>query len=404
MRALAIALALTGCTQVKDEFVCSTDADCTTASGTTGHCESIQRCSYADTSCDTGFRYGEEAGLTADRCTTLDDCIAEVRAGVGDTCVRRGDDTVWCWGDGAAEPRQIDVPDGAIAQLDNGGAGLCVRYADGRLNCPSGSATGDIAISAREVAIGTTHSCALADDGHVACWGANDRGQLGDNSQRDRDTPANVAGLADVAQVASGFKTSLAVTNSGEVWGWGDDSQGQIGRGIAPFDFLSLVPLRADADVAFAAVAVGDLFACGLARDGAVFCWGNNDDGQNAQGSASGENDSPVLVGSLSSIVQITAGGDHACALRADGQALCWGRNGSHEATASASARLTTPEVVVDAGGTPVLLHDITAGARHTCGRTTDQGAVVCWGDNAMGQLGATGDGAHPTVVPLACR
>jgi len=164
------------------------------------------------------------------------------------------------------------------------------------------------------------------------------------------------------------------------------------------------VPLRADADVAFAAVAVGDLFACGLARDGAVFCWGDNDIGENAQGGTSGENDSPVLVGSLSSIVQIAAGGTHACALRGDGQALCWGRNGSHEATASGSDRLTTPELVVDSSGTPVLLHDITAGARHTCGRTADQGAVVCWGDNAMGQLGATGDGAHPTAVPLACR
>src|SRR5262249_10890383 len=156
----------------------------------------------------SGFRYGDLAGATADSCTSLDDCIAEVRAGVEDTCIRRGDDTVWCWGDGSTDVKQVDFPSGASAQLDNAAAGPCARYADGRLYCAAGIVTGDISITGRDIAAGATHVCAITDDAHVACWGANDRGELGDNSMVQRDTPANVDRLANIASLASGLQTS----------------------------------------------------------------------------------------------------------------------------------------------------------------------------------------------------
>jgi alpha-tubulin suppressor-like RCC1 family protein len=405
MRALAIALATTGCTQVTSDFVCASDADCTTESGETGRCEPIHRCSYADSTCSTGFRYGELAGDSANSCTSLDDCVAEVHAGVHDTCVRRGDDTVWCWGDGASAPSQVEFPAGAIAQLDNAGAGLCARYSDGRLYCASGVVTGDISITGREIAVGTSHVCAITDDGHVACWGDNGRGELGDNSMVSRNTPGNVDKLTNITQLASGLQTSCAITSTGAVWCWGDDNRGQIGRGIS-LDELSLVPLQASDTSGFAQVAVGDWFTCGATEHGDLWCWGNNDAGQNAQNTIGSENDSPVPVTMPSGIVQVAAGGSHACARRDDGQTWCWGSNGSHETTSSSAASVAMPTLVTDASGTPVRFHDISAGAQHTCGRTMTDGSVMCWGNNAMGQVG---DGTfnvalRPTPVPLACR
>src|SRR4051812_44611532 len=35
-------------------------------------------------------------------------------------------------------------------------------------------------LRAKSIAVGRAHSCAVLDDGTVACWGAGDHGQLGD--------------------------------------------------------------------------------------------------------------------------------------------------------------------------------------------------------------------------------
>lgn len=405
MRALAIALVATGCTHVTSDFTCATDADCTSASGTAGRCEASRRCSYTDTSCSSGFRYGDLAGDTSNQCTSIDDCVGEVRAGALDTCVRRGDGTVWCWGNGMLGASQVTMPAGTIAQLDDAGAGMCARYGDGKLHCASGPAVGDIAVSGRDVAVGTSHVCAITSDGHVACWGDNSRGELGDNTMATRPAPANVVGLSGATQLASGLETSCAIISGGQVWCWGDDSRGEIGRGVS-LDQFSLVPLMAQGTTGFASIAVGDRFACGATSSGAVWCWGNNDAGQCGQGTNFGENDSPVLVASLAGIVAITAGGGHACALGGDGKVWCWGANGSHETAAASATSITTPTLVVDGNGAPILFHDVDAGARHTCGRTAANGSVMCWGDNAMGQIG---DGTfataiRPTAAGLACR
>jgi len=43
------------------------------------------------------------------------------------------------------------------------------------------------------VAAGVTHTCALATDGSLWCWGDNSAGQLGIGSNQPREIPTRVA-------------------------------------------------------------------------------------------------------------------------------------------------------------------------------------------------------------------
>jgi alpha-tubulin suppressor-like RCC1 family protein len=81
--------------------------------------------------------------------------------------------------------------------------------------------------------IGGHHGCAQTFDGRVFCWGANDRGQLGDGTLTDRPDPTQVAGLDPASTLAVAWMGDhdCAITHSGELRCWGANDRGEIGDG-----------------------------------------------------------------------------------------------------------------------------------------------------------------------------
>jgi len=141
-----------------------------------------------------------------------------------------------------------------------------------------------------------------------------------------------------------------------------------------------------------ATLAAGGEHSCALSADGSVRCWGRNAAGQLGDG-ATTDSAVPVVVGGLSGVVAVAAGGEHSCALLADGSVRCWGRNAAGQLGDGATTDSAVPVV---AGG--VAAGELSAGHASTCAVTL--GAEVrCWGDNADGQIG-TGDLTTP--VPVA--
>jgi hypothetical protein len=47
----------------------------------------------------------------------------------------------------------------------------------------------------RQVAVGDSHYLAVRSDGTIFAWGKNDKGQLGDGTTDDSDTPVEVLGV-----------------------------------------------------------------------------------------------------------------------------------------------------------------------------------------------------------------
>jgi alpha-tubulin suppressor-like RCC1 family protein len=88
------------------------------------------------------------------------------------------------------------------------------------------------------IAAGFGHSLALCSDGTVAAWGLNSYGELGDNSTIGHLVPVavNTERLISVlhgkvvAAIAAGSFRSLAVCSDGTVAAWGANDSGQLGN------------------------------------------------------------------------------------------------------------------------------------------------------------------------------
>ncbi len=241
--------------------------------------------------------------------------------------------------------------------------------------------------SAPTLVAGGSHSCALANDGSVLCWGANDRGQLGVGGSARKATPTRITADVPFEQVAAGMADACAVARSGAGYCWGDNTYGQLGdSGAGP----QPTPTRVSGGHTFRAIATGTTHSCGLTSTGDVWCWGRNLYGELGNGSTQ-DQATPVRVEGGIRFVALTVGWNHSCALDDVGHAFCWGQNNAGQLGDGTTIVRAAPAAV----GGGLLFRAIAAGGSHTCAVTTS-GEAYCWGRNAAGQLG-TGDGhEHP--------
>lgn len=133
------------------------------------------------------------------------------------------------------------------------------------------------------MSVGDRFSCATRDDASAWCWGANDAGQLGDETARDHAEASRVRVPAQILSVSTGARHACALTRDGSVWCWGANDHRQLGVGSV--ELFSVTPLRVVGLPKATAVSLGDDFSCARTEDGRVWCWGNNDVGQLGDGS-----------------------------------------------------------------------------------------------------------------------
>ena len=245
---------------------------------------------------------------------------------------------------------------------------------------PPGSGGGS-ASSPGTIAVGSSHSCALLDDGGVACWGDNNYGQLGDGSSSQFSlTPVEVSGISDAVYIGAGYGSSCAVLAGGSVRCWGANGHGQLGNGTTTY---SREPVDVSGISNAVAVTVGNAHACAQLADGTGRCWGRNNYGQLGDGTSNIDAYEPVEVSGLSDAVAISAGNAYTCAVVAGGAARCWGANGSGQLGDGTTSSAPLPVAVTGLSDAV----DISAGEFHACA-VLSSGNARCWGLNDHGQLG----------------
>jgi alpha-tubulin suppressor-like RCC1 family protein len=197
------------------------------------------------------------------------------------------------------------------------------------------------------VAPGVTHTCALTDGGTAFCWGSGSA-ELGSSAQLTTDSTSAVSfvrvpGDQTFNEIASGARHSCAIAQvGGAAYCWGFNSHGQLGIDAPDSTCLFDSPAKVGCSPRPQAVAGGLVFrvldagrnsSCGITADSNVYCWGSNESGQLGEPTASGNCDagtacssSPVKVDlGGESVVSLSDGPTHACAVTAQGAAFCWG-------------------------------------------------------------------------------
>jgi alpha-tubulin suppressor-like RCC1 family protein len=231
-----------------------------------------------------------------------------------------------------------------------------------------------------EVAVGLEAICARAADGHVACWGAGSA------------TEASVEGIADaVALVAEGGDT-CALRKSGRVACWA--SSDYDGR-----SYFRRVRPHAVPGVAGIVALLGTESARG--RGGRVVRWelhpNKREPGRAwAPDVVPGPSPPPPPLPALPSPpLTVVGSGDHHCALLADGHVLCWSKH-NRAGQVGDGTMTPRPEPVPVQGLDDAV--ELAAFGYRTCARRRT-GAVACWGENRAGEIGSPVLGNHPAPV-----
>jgi len=242
------------------------------------------------------------------------------------------------------------------------------------------------------VSAGHDHACGVLVGGAAYCWGLNGGGALGDGSFTSSMVPVAVANGLTFATVAAGDGFTCGVTTGGAAYCWGTSVVGALGAGTTT---QSNVPVAVAGNLTFSAVSTGGDHTCGVTIAGAAYCWGADNAGQLGDGTNT-NNAMPVVVAGGHTFASVTAGhGSHSCGVAADGAAYCWGDNSAGELGNGTTTNSNTPTAVT--GGLP--FGSVSGGYLHTCGVAS--AVTYCWGYNSTGALGngSTTGSAVPVAV-----
>lgn len=275
------------------------------------------------------------------------------------------------------------------------------------VSAPMSTADPSAGLAFRSLSAGGENACGVTLEGEGYCWGSTGFGQIGAGASvvpngivyrptRVLNGPWDTISVAD--QGTCGLK-------GGAAWCWGIDLDGGLGTGGVSSGCggtsdlnsgCSVVPVPAAEGFTFRRVAAGgsnrrpylpyNRVTCGLEADGDAHCWGSDGTGTLGDGAQyPAANPSPRPVAGGHAFTSVSVGYHHSCGIDTQGAAWCWGAEiagelGHAETVGGVSARPAAVE-----GG--LRFRQLDAGGVHTCGVTT-AGEVWCWGYNYRGQLG----------------
>lgn len=278
----------------------------------------------------------------------------DIAVGASHACGIQTDYSLWCWGANDYGQLGNGIRDDQFVPLRSGADSAWTR-----------------------VVAGTRHTCAMRQDGTIWCVGRNDVGQLGAGSNLHVAEPTHV--LSDVVAAAADSNVSCAILKNAQTWCWGELAYDEgyaeprwVGSNL-PYA-RARAPILIDDERKFTRLMPINEFMCGVAEDGALWCWGK------PVGVANADFIAPRRVADPASWDRAVVAGGTACTIRTDQTIWC-----SNEVFIGAPLVATPRWTQVLAGATPWI--QLAKGRDHVCALNAAN-ELWCWGKNYSGQLG----------------
>ena len=299
------------------------------------------------------------------------------------SCGTTDDDYLYCWGWGE------------YTQLGNSNPG------DAYANEPIPLDTSGVLANKKikSFTLGNSHGCALDTNNTAYCWGWGGDGELGSNTSNVEFSPVAVyteGELKDkyIKSIDAGDWHTCAIASDDNAYCWGYGYDGALGTDSWDNEYTPAAVDRSGAlaGLTIKQISAGKYHTCAIASDNNGYCWGYGGDGRLGTGST-GETNTPLAVirtGVLAgrTLKQISAGGNHTCAIADNDEAYCWGNNNYGELGNNSTSDSSVP-VKVSASGVlnSKIITSIKTDELYTCALTSE-GKVACWGWGYYGQIG----------------
>jgi len=305
--------------------------------------------------------------------------FVSVGAGAFHSCALREDGSVTCWG--RDNRRQVtNTPSGPFVELAVGSYHNCARDAQGDVMCwgwnGSGQAGSSRSHDVVQLAPGRYHTCALDSSGRASCWGLNNYGQGSPN-------PAET-----YVQLSAGAFHACGVTAAGAVdcWGWNGYRLGDVPAGndfveVEAGDYHACArredgsatcwgansrgKATAPSNQAFTDLAAGYIISCGITDGGEAQCWGSSSFGANSPPADVAFGVAPEPSGPAALVDTLSMSSEHGCAIADDQSISCF--------------RATRPDYFIPATPTDSGYVQVDMGLGTACALKAS-GEATCWG------------------------
>jgi alpha-tubulin suppressor-like RCC1 family protein len=204
-----------------------------------------------------------------------------------------------------------------------------------------------------------------------------------------------------------GIVISTARDTKGAIYCFGDNSDGQLG-GTPAVLHDSAEPIQVGDSTDWKGVTVGDAHVCAISISDQLWCIGDDSSGQLGLDNEYYGDDRYDFTNTGLVVASVVAGRNFTCVLDFDGTASCAGNNEYRQITGEEGASYSYNYFKEVSGGHKFT--SLAAGSAFTCGvakNTTDfpadAGIAYCWGANWSEQTGSSSSGSNvnaPTSVP----